>query len=330
MRTHKSGIVFLIMFVGCCLFAQGIWNMSDAEINGIFTFNQPQIFNKAATFNGAVSYGSSSSLTLGGGTLTGKAGNTIEVGVTDGTITLGRDDAGTVTLTSEDSDANAALTVCAGGTGALTLGDTGSTAAISSSDWTIDATGAISNCTLTRDQLVQEDLASYPIPIYDLRHSAAPVGDAICITATSGNHILTYSAGVFGATSNAPSSSTVTDASVLLIPLPPEYVAGQTVTIRVNGLITAEPDPVTAAGKSLDINCYEITKTSGAKGADICATAAQTLTVTAAAYDFTITPTTLAAGDLLSVIITTVFEDDDGSEGLAQINGVELLIDIKG
>jgi len=183
---------------------------------------------------------------------------------------------------------------------------------------------------LTRAKMLQEDLVAYPIPVYSLRNSAAPAGDVICITATSGNHILTYSAGVFGATSNAPSSSTVTDASVLLIPLPPEYVAGQTVTIRVNGKITAEPDPATAAGKSLDINCYEITKTSGAKGADICATAARTLTVTAAAYDFTITPTTLAPGDLLSVIITTVFEDDDGAAGKAQINGVEILLDIKG
>lgn len=77
-----------------------------------------------------------------GGDITGANGNAIDVGeAVDGTITFSRDDAGTVTLTSADSDANAALTVSAGGTGALTVGDSGSTTAITSSDWAIGATG---------------------------------------------------------------------------------------------------------------------------------------------------------------------------------------------
>jgi collagen type VII alpha len=49
--------------------------------------------------------------------------------------------AGTVTLTSADDNANADMVVSAGGTGGLTLGDAGSTSAITSSDWAIDATG---------------------------------------------------------------------------------------------------------------------------------------------------------------------------------------------
>ena len=77
-----------------------------------------------------------------GGDFTGSNGNFVDIGeAVDGTITFGRDDAGTVTLTSVDNDANAALTVSAGGTGALTLGDAGSTTAITSSDWAIGATG---------------------------------------------------------------------------------------------------------------------------------------------------------------------------------------------
>lgn len=81
-----------------------------------------------------------------GGDFTGANGNFIDIGeAADGTITLGRDDAGTVTLTSVDNDANAALTVSAGGTGALTIGDAGSTTAITSSDWSIDATGIAAN-----------------------------------------------------------------------------------------------------------------------------------------------------------------------------------------
>ncbi len=73
-------------------------------------------------------------------TLTLENGLTID-NATDGTITFSRDDAGTVTLTSADNNADADLTVEAGGTGVLTLGDAGSTTAITSSDWAIGATG---------------------------------------------------------------------------------------------------------------------------------------------------------------------------------------------
>ena len=81
-------------------------------------------------------------LTVTGGDITGANGNAIDIGeATDGTITFSRDDAGTVTLTSADNDANAALTIVAGGTGALALGDVGSTSEIISSDWTISTAG---------------------------------------------------------------------------------------------------------------------------------------------------------------------------------------------
>ncbi|HUX54269.1 MAG TPA: hypothetical protein VMV56_07640 [Williamwhitmania sp.] len=83
-------------------------------------------------------------LSVIGGDITGANGNAIDIGeAVDGTILFSRDDAGTVTLTSADNDANAALTIVAGGTGALTLGDNGSTTAITSSDWGISDTGVM-------------------------------------------------------------------------------------------------------------------------------------------------------------------------------------------
>jgi len=68
-----------------------------------------------------------------------------DVASSAGTVTFSRSTSGTVTLTSADNDANAALTVDAGGTGALTLGGSTGTTAITSSDWAIDATGVASN-----------------------------------------------------------------------------------------------------------------------------------------------------------------------------------------
>lgn len=70
-----------------------------------------------------------------------KTSNAFEVPTSAGTITFSRPTAGVVTLTSKDNNADAALTIGAGGTGALTLGDAGSTTAITSSDWAIGATG---------------------------------------------------------------------------------------------------------------------------------------------------------------------------------------------
>jgi len=84
-----------------------------------------------------------------------KTSNAFSIPASSGTLTVSRSDAGTVTITSADNDANAALTVAAGGTGALTLGDAGSTTAITSSDWAIGATGAMTGIgAITADGLI--------------------------------------------------------------------------------------------------------------------------------------------------------------------------------
>lgn len=58
---------------------------------------------------------------------------------TDGTITLGRDDAGTVTVTAADDDATAALTILPGGAAALTLGGSSTTSVTVTADGAQDA-----------------------------------------------------------------------------------------------------------------------------------------------------------------------------------------------
>ena len=70
-----------------------------------------------------------------------KTSNAAAIPTNSGVYTYARATSGSITLTSQDDNANCDLVLGAGGTGALTLGDVGSTSAILSSDWAIDATG---------------------------------------------------------------------------------------------------------------------------------------------------------------------------------------------
>lgn len=100
-------------------------------------------------------------LTVLGGDVIGAKTNSIDIGeIADGTITLKRSNTGTMTLTSLDDDANAALTISAGGSGALTLGDSGSTSEIISSDWTISTAGVIANADMSATELTAGTIAT--------------------------------------------------------------------------------------------------------------------------------------------------------------------------
>lgn len=111
------------------------------------------------------------------------------------------------------------------------------------------------------------------------------------------------------------------------IPIPWEYEDGQTVVLRFHaGMLTTVADDVC----TLDVVCYETDEEAGI-GADICATAAQSInSLVLADIDFTITPTALAAGDLLDVRIT-VYGNDAGDLGVmkACIGSVKLLCDVR-
>ena len=96
------------------------------------------------------------------------------------------------------------------------------------------------------------------------------------------------------------------------IPLPADYVAGQSVKLRFHcGSLTTLPD----AACTLDVICYKSDEESLVSAGDICATTVQTITpLTMADVDFTITATTLAPGDMLDVRIT-VYGEDAGDLG---------------
>lgn len=177
---------------------------------------------------------------------------------------------------------------------------------------------------LARTNIVQDDAGTYTIPLGSvLAADGAALGASD--TQGSGDHFISYSSGVLKLMGNSPASTTETDTSIVEFSLPPEYVDGETVTVRINGEYTSDGD-----SKTLDVVAYESTATNATVGSDICDTSVKTLTGTDAAYDFTITPTDLKAGDILVFEVTTVFQDSDGSVGEAEINSIQVLLDVKG
>ena len=186
---------------------------------------------------------------------------------------------------------------------------------------------------LARSGLVQDDLKIYGIPLENLRTTAT--GQPLGATAgtPAGAFGITY--GTHGTASplvvgEAASGNTKTDKARFQFPLPPEYVSGETVTLRVR---CKEAVGAATVSTTIDAEVYENDKDGAPAGSptDLCATAAQDVTDTIGNKDFTVTPTGLVAGDMLDVELTGVTTDTGGTVGtVLTITSVEMLLDIKG
>lgn len=181
-----------------------------------------------------------------------------------------------------------------------------------------------------RSHLLQEENAVYAVPltlfrVWDALQTNLPgtaaTDDLALITGTLGTDQPTIEAGDVKATSG-------TRYARAQIPLPVEYVAAQTVTIRLNGHVTTT---VADTSCTVDVQAYRVGR-DGTVGSDICATAAQSInSLSAANKDFTITPASLSPGDLLDVRIAIIWVDGaTGTAVVPTINAVELLADVKG
>lgn len=182
-----------------------------------------------------------------------------------------------------------------------------------------------------RADLTQENLAAYPIPLTEFSTwdalatnlpAAAGNDDLGLVTGTLGTDSPTLQAG------DLKAAGATTRYARCQVPLPPEYVAGETVQLRVScGMKTTAAD----TSCTIDVQAYE-TDREGAVGSDLCATAAQDMNDTAFAdQDFTITATGLAPGDLLDIRLAIACNDGaTGTAVIPTIGQVELLCDIKG
>ena len=191
----------------------------------------------------------------------------------------------------------------------------------------LNLTAGAPGLTVARSAIVQQDLVPYTVPLESLKTwdnravnlpATAAADDLAIVTGTflTGNNVVQ--------TGDSKAASTTRKAA-FTFPVPAEYVAGQTITLRVNaGMVTTVSD----TSATLDAQVVD----TATPGTDICATNATSInSLTAANVDFTITPTNVAPGDLLNVVLTIAIVDGaTGTAVIGQINSIALLLDIKG
>lgn len=112
------------------------------------------------------------------------------------------------------------------------------------------------------------------------------------------------------------------------VTLPPNYVGGETVVLRVSaGMLTTVADTTA----TLDLVCHQLDEDTTVQ-ADICATAAQSInSLTFADKDFTITATALSAGDVLDCrLVTAVNDGATATAVIACVAAIKLVCDTQG
>lgn len=194
----------------------------------------------------------------------------------------------------------------------------------------MNSQGPLTLPTINRAYMTQDALAAYPISPLAWRVHDAPQTN---LPGTSSSDDL----GVYGATFATNSlyiatydvkTLTTTLYARTFLYLPAEYDPGETVTVR---LYAGMKTTVASTSATVDVQCYE-SDGFGGIGSDLCTTSATSInSLTAANKDFTITPTTLAAGDLLDIRVAIAVTDAaTGTAVIGAIGAAYLLLDIKG
>lgn len=121
-------------------------------------------------------------------------------------------------------------------------------------------------------------------------------------------------------TGNDANNNSKTDYAQVMVTLPPDYIAGRSVTVRLRA---KQATALSFASSKVDLEAKLVGDTVGS---DICATAAQQVTTSYADYDFTITPTGLKPGDLLLLRVACLNDDTGGSSagGVMTISRIEV------
>lgn len=163
-------------------------------------------------------------------------------------------------------------------------------------------------------------LQTRPLPLTQARNIT---GAALAAAAAA--NVFGYSitlATSFALVTEAANSNTKTDAAMLEFVVPPEYIAGQNLTVTVNVGVVIGSGTLTT--KTVAVNAYR-TVAAGTQAADICATTAITLTSNAATdYAFTITGTSLVPGDRIVLKVTVAITETAASNVTAVVNSVRV------
>lgn len=184
--------------------------------------------------------------------------------------------------------------------------------------------------TVARSGITQENLKSYELSAFDARTTGT--GQPLGASAGTPSGAFGLTAGTHGTAppvivGEAASGNSKTDACRYLFTLPPEYVAGETATLRVRAIETVGAATVET---TIDAQVYS-NDDDGTVTGDLVTTAAIDVTDTVGDKDFTINPATLVPGMQLDIELTGVTNDTGGSVGtVLALYRVELLLDIKG
>lgn len=145
-------------------------------------------------------------------------------------------------------------------------------------------------------------------------------GTAMAATAASGKFGVSVTLGtsLFLVGEAATSSGPLTDNAIIEVVLPESYQPGTNVNVLVNAQKVGAGTTTTAtvlAKAYADAN-------NGTQGANLIATAAATVTASAADYTFVITGTSLVAGQRVTLEITSAITETAGTATHIQVNSV--------
>lgn len=182
---------------------------------------------------------------------------------------------------------------------------------------------------IQKDHLKQVDAREYAIDLANVR-----VWDAVSsiLPATAANDDLGIVTGTFGTnavsiqTGNLATAGATTRYGRFEFVLPPEYVAGESVSCEITCVTTQLAD----TSASIDLVVYKRNGQLGV-GSDLCATSAlDANNGSPTAETFTITPTTLSPGDILDCRVAYTVTDAAGSSVIGKIDSIKFLLDVKG
>ncbi len=223
-----------------------------------------------------------------------------------------------------DTEVNAAAAIAGSKLQALSLG---------ANAGAIPSTGVANahvadDAAIARSKLAQEAYATYLQGLCLCRQAD---GTPLPATAAGGSFGIDsggWGTGTLKLKAEEANSNQKTDTLLVEFCLPPEYVDGAAVKLALSAKYNTAGSP-TLTTKTIDVECYEGSGLGGV-GADICATAAITLTDSWATCEFTITPTALVAGDMLQVLIQTDLVETGGVAAWAEIGKIRVACNIKG
>lgn len=181
--------------------------------------------------------------------------------------------------------------------------------------------------TIARADLTEEALAVYGIPLHDIRQED---GIPLAAAETAGTFNLLVSSNAWKIQGEVANNETETSEGCFQFVLPAEYVDGGDVKVRIKNCLVLNSG--TNNGSTLDVEVFKATG-NGAVGSDICTTDAVSYLAADAwqTSDFVVTGTGLVSGDILNIVITAAsIESAAGGGMVAELDGIAMLLDIKG